>query len=176
MIVISTPSRPTGVGVGVEYFPDKRAAQALLAHHHLLTWNRNPPKPRACVVPNAMPHAMNYATSSPLESATTRTWEYKAHTPGVQTRVRLIPDWICDLVCLSQTVHFCIFRGGLVALQVEGCHRYILAVQWILLWNIQLDNLPINKWDPRTLANVTHLNAIYAVLSGSRQIRYRSAW
>lgn len=77
-----------GVGVGVECFPDKRVAQALLVHRHLLTWNRNLPKPRACAVPNAV---MNYATSSPLESATTRTWEYKAHTPGVQTRVRRIP-------------------------------------------------------------------------------------
>ena len=80
-----------GADVAVECFPDKRVVPALLARHHLLTWNRNLPKPSVVAVPNADLHAMNYATSSLSENATTRTLEYKVHTPGGHTPMRRIP-------------------------------------------------------------------------------------
>lgn len=89
--VISAPSRPMDADVGVECFPDKRVVPAPLAHHHLLTWNPNLPNPNVFAVPNAELHAMNYATSSLSENATTRILEYMAHTPGGQTPMRRIP-------------------------------------------------------------------------------------
>jgi hypothetical protein len=91
VIVISAPSRRVDADVGAECFLDKRVVPTLLAHHHPLTWNRGSPKPDVVAVPNAESHAMNYATSSLSESATTRIWEYMAHTPGVQTPVHRIP-------------------------------------------------------------------------------------